>query len=407
MNIFEDANMIYEAGTRAIAGSKWKYQSQYFEMTQLLQTAEIQQKIMNGEYKPEIGDKFLISERGKSRFITSNNMVDKTINHILSDEVLYPTLQPYVIYDNVASQKGKGVSLFRKRIVDALTGFYREHGDNEGWIMIWDFSGYYPNIDHRKCIKMLDGFLDRSDLDPETIQTSKIILRGIFKNFEMDVSRFSDEEIAEFYKTKVDPMMNVGVDPDLLTGEKMLRKGVDIGAQPSQDIGIIYPYMIDNLVTIVYGLKYGRYGDDAWTISDDKEKLKDLMIDIKKIADAFGLIINEKKTRIVPLSKPFRLLQIQYWLTDTGKVVRKINPKSITRERKKLKAYKRQMDLGKIDYLTIENSFKSWIGSHYRIMSQEQIARMSKLYFELFGKDVKWKKKHSRLCWLMAQRSKI
>lgn len=96
---------------------------------------------------------------------------------------------------------------------------------------------------------------------------------------------------------------------------------------------------------------------------------------IKKLADEIGLILNMRKTRIARIDKPFRILQIQYWLTDTGRVVKKINPKSVTRERKKLKAYKRQLDLGKIDFATVENSFKSWIASNYKIMSRLQITQ--------------------------------
>ena len=92
----------------------------------------------------------------------------------------------------------------------------------------------------------MDGFLDKSGLQADEILTAKQLLRKILKTFELDVSRFSDQEIAELYERKVDPMMNVGVDPRLLTGEKVLPKGVDIGSQPSQDIGIIYPYRIDN-----------------------------------------------------------------------------------------------------------------------------------------------------------------
>ena len=37
--------------------------------------------------------------------------------------------------------------------------------------------------------------------------------------------QFYDDEIEKMYYTKIDPMMNCGVDPKLLTGEKMLRKG--------------------------------------------------------------------------------------------------------------------------------------------------------------------------------------
>ena len=99
-----------------------------------------------------------------------------------------------------------------------------EHGSNEGYILLVDYSGYYANIPHDKCIEVLDYFLEREVEDPETLLISEMLTRLILKTFEQDVSRFSDEEIAAMMAGKVNPMLNCGVDPELLTGEKMLRK---------------------------------------------------------------------------------------------------------------------------------------------------------------------------------------
>ena len=44
MNKFYDANLIYKAGKKAIAGAPFKYKSQLFEMNQLLETAQIQKE---------------------------------------------------------------------------------------------------------------------------------------------------------------------------------------------------------------------------------------------------------------------------------------------------------------------------------------------------------------------------
>ena len=114
-NIFLDANVIYEAGTKAMNSSKFKYSSQLFEMNHLLYTVMLRQSLLNGTYTPEQGMKFLIRERGKARYITSNSMADKTVNHVTSDEVLMPVLSKYLIYDNGASQQGKGVDFHRRR----------------------------------------------------------------------------------------------------------------------------------------------------------------------------------------------------------------------------------------------------------------------------------------------------
>ena len=183
-------------------------------------------------------------------------------------------------------------------------------------------------------------------------------------------------------------------------------KGVDIGSQPSQNIGISYPVKIDNYIKIVRGCKYyGRYTDDSYIIHENKEFLKDILKNIKKIADELGLVVNDKKTRIVKLSQQFKVLQINYSLTETGRIIKKINPKSITRERRKLKAYKRLLDKGRITYTDIENIFKSWMSSNYKVMSKMQISNMYQLYYDLFGRRVKWKN-HSKLHWLMEQNLK-
>lgn len=52
-----------------------------------------------------------------------------------------------------------------------------------------------------------------------------------------------------------------------------------------------------------------------------------------------GIQLNEKKTKIVKLSRGFTFLKTRFILTDTGKVVKKLCRESITRERAKLKKF--------------------------------------------------------------------
>ena len=92
MNNYYDANALFEAGTKSIKGSRWKYSTQLFEMNQLLETAKLQKALMEGKYRPAVGSKFVIKERGKTRYISSATMQDKTVNHIVCDKVLTPYL---------------------------------------------------------------------------------------------------------------------------------------------------------------------------------------------------------------------------------------------------------------------------------------------------------------------------
>lgn len=366
MNIYYDANKIYEAGTKAIKGAPFKYKSQLFEMNHLLETAQLLQGLKNGTYKPTRGTKFTLNERGKIRHITTNNMIDKTINHLMCDEVLTPAITPYLIYDNGASQKNKGVAFHRKRFEIHLHQYYREHKSNEGYILLIDFSGYYASIPHNLCLKNLQHFLRKTN--KEEAQITLWILKNLFDVFDIDNKN---------------------------------GKGIDIGSQPSQNIGISYPSKIDNYIKIVRGCKYyGRYTDDSYIIHKDKEFLKDVLNNIKKIANELGLVINDKKTRIAKLSQQYKVLQINYSLTDTGRIIKKINSKAITRERRKLKAYKRLLEKNKITIEDIENIFKSWMSSNYKIMSKMQISNMTQLYYDLFKEVPKWKN-HSKLHWLM------
>lgn len=366
MNIFYDANKIYEAGEKALKAAPFKYQSQLYEMNHLLLTAEIQKSMKEGRYKPTKGKKFIINERGKIRNITTNDMIDKTVNHLLCDNVLSPAIEPYLIYDNGASQKGKGVSFHRKRLETHLHQYYRRHKSNEGYILLIDFSSYYASIPHDLCLKNLQGFLKNADKDEAKI--ALWILKNIFDVFNIDNKN---------------------------------GRGVDIGSQPSQNIGISYPSKIDNYIKIVKGVKYyGRYTDDSYIIHEDKEFLKEILIGIKSIANELGLIINDRKTRIVKLSQQFKVLQIYYQLTETGRIIRKINPKAITRERRKLKAYKRLLDNKRLTYEEIENIFKSWMAANYKNMSMQQISNMSQLFYNLFGRKVTWKN-HGKLRYLM------
>ena len=98
------------------------------------------------------------------------------------------------------------------------------------------------------------------------------------------------------------------------------------------------------------------------------------------------IIINRKKTRICKLSQQFQFLQHRYFLTESGRVVEKINPKRITCMRRKLKKLRKKVDRKEITLKDVEISFKGWFGSHSKYMSRLQRYNIYKLYNTLFVK---------------------
>ena len=307
------------------------------------------------------------------------------MRHALCDEVIGPCTKPYLIHNNGASQKGKGVSFARAQFEKDLHNYWLKNGNNDGYIGFKDLSKFYDNIRHDKIKELLY---------PVVPEENWWLLDEILQNMEVDVSYMSDEEYANCMETKFD---SVDYYAKVLfkerTGKRMMAKSVNIGDQLSQDIGVFFPHKIDNYVKIVRGIKcYGRYMDDMYFICKTREEALSVSDGIDEQAAKYGLFINKHKTRIVKLSGNFKYLQVKYTLTETGRVMKRINPKSVSRERRKLKAYKRLLDKGIIPLEDIEQAYRSWMGDYTRIMSKRQIRHMKELFKGLFGKEIRWKR---------------
>ena len=78
------------------------------------------------------------------------------------------------------------------------------------------------------------------------------------------------------------------------------------------------------------------------------------------------------------MSDNWKFLQIKYSLTNTGRIVKRINPKRLTSMRRKLKKL-----AGKISLKDFENLYNSWFNNHYKIMSKQQRLNMNQLFAQL------------------------
>lgn len=376
-----DANNLYKAYKVSVKSSKWKKTTQRFMMNFLRYIFEIQEDLLNRTLKNGPTQEFTLHERGRIRPITSIQIRDRIVRHTLCDEVILPEIKKHIIYDNCASIKGRGIGLQRKRFEIHLHKYYQEYG-NDGWILFGDFSKFYDNIIHeiakRELLKLFD--------DDEFIDW---LLTLIFEGFKIDVSYMSDEEYASCMDDTFNKLEYRKVPKKLLTGEKWMEKSVNIGDQISQAIGIYYPYRIDNYVKYVRSQKYyGRYMDDWYIMNPSKDELEDLLVNICKITEEYGIHINKKKTRIVKISSTYKFLQIKYTLTDSGKVIKRINPKRVTAMRRKLKKLASKVTNGEADYDNVENMFRGWMGAHYKLLSKEQRKNLIQLYKDLFDKDI-------------------
>ena len=364
-----DANNLYEAFRKSEKGSDWKPKVQKFEMTYLIGLSKMQAELAENKYHFKPTSTFVIHERGKTRVIEGEQIEDRLLKHSICDNVLNPCTSKYLIFDNGASQKDKGISFTRRRLEYHLHKYYRQYG-NEGYILLIDFSKYYDNIRHDVLKEQFRKYVNDEYINE--------ILSQILKRSEVDVSYMSDEEYNHCMEKLFNAIEYQNIDNTLKSGKKMMKKHLNIGDQVSQIAGIIYPIPIDNFIKIVKGVEfYARYLDDSYVIDSSKEFLKQLLVEITEIANRLGITINKRKTRICKLSDYWRFLQIQYSLPDTGRIIEKINPKRITAMRKKMKKIS-----CKLTTREFTNCFYSWFKANKKYMSKKQKENMLNLFKE-------------------------
>lgn len=384
MNAVSDLNVLYDAFRASMKSSSWKLEPQRFETDFLKEITDLKDEIDDRTYKTSKRNTFITHERGKTRLIHGGRMRDRVVRHALCDHVLAPVVDRYIIYNNCASQTGKGTDFARENFERDLHNYWLEHRNNDGYVCFIDFSKFYDNIRHDKVKDMVCPLLD---------DDTAWLFASIIDTFQVDVSYMTDEE----YESCLDRKFNsieyfMNVPSESKTGDKFMTKSVDIGDQISQSIGVFFPTPIDNYITIVRGhRRAGRYMDDIYIIHEDLDYLKETLSGVYEQANNIGLYINEKKTHICRLSDRYTFLQMRYTLSDTGRVIRRINPESLTRERRRLKKYRKLLDNEEISYENVKQSYKSWMGKYYKILSKKQRNNIKRLYMELFKEDVRWK----------------
>ena len=379
LNILCNANLYIDAFNKCKKGSIWKESVQRYEMNLLKNIDQQITAVQNGTYEQKPFNEFTLNERGKTREIKAIHIEDRVVLRNLCDNILAPGIEKYLIYDNGASIKGKGIHFTRQRFETHLHKYYRQHGSNEGYILLMDFTKFFDNIQHSKLINEYKKRLNDKDLIE--------FLAQIINAFHIDVSYMNDEEYKYCLNSVYNALEYADIDKSLLTGEKYMDKSVGIGSQISQISGLLYPTRIDNYCKIVKGLKYyGRYMDDTYVIHESKEYLKQLLNEITKICNDYGIFINQKKTQIVKLTKTFTFLKTRYNLTATGKVIKRINKDSVTRERRKLKKFRKMLDEGRITYNEIQEQYNSWRGNLKYYSAYNVTKNMDKLFNELFIK---------------------
>lgn len=173
-----------------------------------------------------------------------------------------------------------------------MTQCFYKYG-KKGYVLQFDIHHYFPAIDH---------------------DVLKEKLRKMIK----------DEDISNLLFSLIDSYH-----------EENRNTGLPMGNQTSQCFALIYLDGVDRLIKEKYRMKYySRYMDDGIIISESKEKLRELLRDIKEACLELKLELNPKTQRWIHLSGISISTSIYRKSPDDFSKVKGEKDKKISKEKK-------------------------------------------------------------------------
>ena len=329
---------LYESMLKCRKGVMWKDSVAYFTLNALEEVLKLEDELKAATYEPKPAFHFTV-KAPKEREIVSVAFRDRVYQRSLNDNAIYPQMSSGFIRHNCACQKDKGTDFARDELDKFLHEYYRKHS-NVGYVAQFDIHGYYPNMRH-------------------------------------DVAEFTFQRRLEanVYKRAV----------DVLRKQYHGDVGYNPGSQMVQIAGISVLDVLDHYIKEQLHIKYYiRYMDDFILIHEDKEYLQFCKDSITEILHALYFEPNDKKTKIYPLTDGIMFLGFRFKLTDTGKVLRFINPNNVKNERKKLYRMVKACLRGEITKEAVYTSYQDWREHASKGTSYKLLKRMDAYYKNLW-----------------------
>ncbi len=268
----------------------------------------------------------------KVRRIHALHYRDRVVQHCLCDEVLAPLLEKRMIYDTAACRKEKGTHFALKRLNHFLSAYYKQYGAT-GYILKCDFRKFFDNIDHDILKNKLQGL----PIDEDT----SVMLCHIIDSYET----------------------NPG-------------KGLPMGNQTSQWFANYYLDKFDRLIKEKLRVPYySRYMDDCVILERNKDRAKEILAVITKYVQEELLLEFNSKTQITSIKNGVRYLGWHFYLSNSGKVIRKIVNQTKCKYKRRLKNMQVMYATDKMEFDEIKQVLASYrahlrYGHSYRLQKR-------------------------------------
>lgn len=340
---------IYSSRVRVNTKNKLKLEK--FENNYVSNMIYIKQILEERNYKPGRYNIFLIKEP-KLRIIMSQNIIDKLINHVVTQYFLINIFESTLIEENVATRKNKGT----KYGIFLLKKYLNEVKDKNFYVLKFDISKYFFNLDHDIIKELLEHKIKDKD-----------VLKILYDIVDSTDSCYVNERINLLKEKEIQRINNSNSkDKERLIKEIKelpnyeVGKGLPIGNMSSQFLAILYLNELDHFIKNKLKIKYYiRYMDDGVIIHQNKEYLQYCLEEINKILERYKLKLN-KKTKIYSCKEGFEFLGFRY-IIKNNKVIMKVKNSTKKRFKRKIKVYNKLLKkdkLSEFDYNQVLASYK-------------------------------------------------
>ena len=283
-------------------------------------------------YTPNKYNIFLIKEP-KVRLIMSQTIQDKVINHLVSNYILRPVIEPILIDTNVATRKKKGTRLGVTRLKKYINEIKLE--TECFYILKFDISKYFYSIDH----EVLKSMLQRKIKDKKAL---KIIYKII------------DSTNEEYINEVVKSLKSKNKELDIPHYQK--GKGLPIGNMTSQILALLYLNELDHFIKERLHIKYYiRYMDDGILIHQDKWYLKYCLRKIQKRIEEKQKLKLNPKTKLFSIKESIEYIGYRYLLKKKRLLIKiKRKTKKKMKKSSKVENYKGYVKYAKTKNLVYE-----------------------------------------------------
>lgn len=304
---FENLTMAFN---RASKGKKERHSIMKFAVNVEDEILTIRKELLSGNYSPLPYTSFAVYEP-KMRTINAPQFRDRVVHHAILN-VIGPYIDKRFIFDSYACRKGKGTHSG----VDRAQSFIRKANRiGKVYALKADILKYFKSIDQN-------------------------VLKSI-----VEKSIHCERTLSILYK--------------IIDSRDI---GIPLGNLTSQLFANMYLNELDQYVKHHHRERfYVRYMDDFIVISNDKERLQYLRVDIENFLNEKLKIKTNSKTQVFPVGvsngRPLDFLG--YRIYSTHRLLRK---NSVNRIKRRIKSIEHDIKLGRIEKDKVKLIISSWLG---------------------------------------------